>query len=774
MIIMKYVGQRVSRVDGIKKVTGDLKYTDDLKMPGMLHAAVKRSPYAHANIIKLDTSKAESLPGVKAVITGKDVPKRAGLYLTDKHFLAVDKVRFFGEGVAAVAAETWEIAQEAIELIEVEYEELPAVLNAVDGMKPDAPLIHPELENYRIAPVFRIIPGTNVSEHFMLRKGDVDKAFEEADFVFENEFYVPHIQHSPIENHVAIAKYDRDGSLTVWASCQSPYAVRAALSDSFDIPYHKLRVISPSVGGGFGAKAGTTLEGVIIPLAMRTGRPVKLSYSREEEFTSSYVRQAMTSRFKTGVMKDGRIVAIKNEFIWDGGAFNEYGVNIAKSAGYSAVGPYDVPNIWCDSYCVYTNHPVGGPYRGFGMAEIHFGIEQNLDAIAHKLGIDPVKIRTINAQKPGGFTATGAKVDAACSYVECVEKVAEDIGFFEEIEQPKNPKIIRARGIAGGMKAPSMPTNATSSAVVRINEDGTAYLSVSAQDIGQGSDTTLTQIAAEILSIPPEKITINTGDTAHTPYEWQTVASRITYSAGNAVIKACEDAREQLFKLSSIKLGLLERDLKLEDGYVVSVVYPDRKVSVAELALGLAFEDGSGIHGPIIGRGVFTPANVRNFDPETGLGDNPVTFWTYGANGVEIEVDTETGKIKVLKVAACWDVGKVVNPTLIEGQVEGAIVQGMGSALYEEIKLKDGKFLNKSFTDYKIPSAGDMPEMKLTFLENPQWDGPFGARAIAEPAMVPSAPAIANALYNGLGIRLNQMPFTAERVLNAIKEKKNN
>ncbi len=768
---MKYVGQKVARVDGVKKVTGDLKYTDDLKLPGMLHAAVKRSTVAHANIVRLDTSKAEKLPGVRAVITGKDVPKRAGLYLTDKTFLAVDRVRFFGEGVAAVAADTWEIAQQAIELIEVEYEELPIVSNAIDGMKPDAPLIHPELHDYRIAPVFQIIPGTNVSEHFKLRKGDVDKAFDEADFVFETDFYVPHIQHAPIENHVAVAKYEKDGSLTVWASCQSPYAVRAALSDAFDIPYHKLRVISPSVGGGFGAKAGTTLEGIIIPLSMKTGKPVKLTYSREEEFTSSYVRQAMNSKFKTGVKKNGRIVAIKNEFVWDGGAFTEYGVNIAKSAGFASVGPYDVPNIWCDSYCVYTNHPVGGPYRGFGMAEIHFGIEQNMDIIADKLGIDPVEIRRINAQKPGGTTATGAKVDEAASLIDCVNKVAEDIDYFGEAKQPSNPKLVRGKGIASGMKAPSMPTNAASSAVVRINEDGTAYLSVSAQDLGQGSDTTLTQIAAEVLSISPDNITINTGDTQNTPYEWQTVASRITYSAGNAVIKACEDVRDQLFKLSSIKLGIYERDLKLEDGYVVSKFYPDKKVSISELSLGLNFEDGSAVHGPIIGRGVFIPANVINFDPETGLSDNPVTFWTYGANGVEIEVDTETGHIKVLQVAACWDVGKVVNPTLIEGQVEGAIVQGIGSVLFEEIKLDKGKFLNKSFMDYKIPTVSDMPEMKLTFLENPQWDGPFGARAIAEPAMIPSAPAIANALYNALGIRINRMPLTPERVLKALKEK---
>lgn len=771
---MKYVGQRIERVDGIKKVTGDLKYTDDLKMPGMLYAAVKRSPYPHAKILNIDISKAEKLPGVKAITTGKDFPKRVGLYLADKTFLAVDKVRYRGEAVAAVAAETLEIAEEAVRLIEVEYEELEPVTNALEAMKPGAPLVHPDLGEYSHAPIFHTVPGTNISEHFKLRKGNVEEGFKQADYILESSFFVPHIQHCPIENHVAIAKYDRDGSLTVWASCQSPYAVRAALSAAFEIPLNKLRVISPAVGGGFGSKAGTTLEGIVIPLSMKTGRPVKLTYSREDEFVNSYVRQAMYSKFKTGVTKEGKIVALEVEFVWDGGAYTEYGVNITKSAGFAMAGPYEVPNIHGDSYCVYTNNPVGGPYRGFGMAEIHFCIEQNMDAVANAIGMDPVEFRKINAHKPGGRTATNEPVYDNCGLVECIDTVAKDIGYYTPSEQPKDPKKVRAKGIACGMKAPSMPNDVASSAIIRLNEDGTAYLSVSAQDIGQGSDTTLIQIAAEALSLPPEKITINTGDTANTPYEWQTVASRITFCAGNAVLRAAEDVKRQLIELASIKLSTYPRDLKLEDGYVVSTQYPDKKVSYAELALGLTMPDGSGVHGPIIGRGSFIPENVKNFDLETGQSEKPVAFWTYGANGVEIEVDTETGHIKVLKVASCWDVGKVINPTLIEGQIQGGIVQSIGSALFEEIKLDKGKFLNQSFMDYKIPTVGDMPEMIVKFVENEQHDGPFGARGIAEPAMIPAAPAIANALYNALGVRIHQIPLTPERVLQAIKEKQNN
>jgi CO/xanthine dehydrogenase Mo-binding subunit len=768
---MKFVGKSVKRVDGIKKVTGSLKYVDDMKMSRMLYASVKRSPHPHAKILSINLEKALALKGVKDIITGEHYKKRGGLYLEDKNFLAVGKARYRGEAIAAIVATSQEVADKARKLIDVEYEVLPAVTNAVKAMEPGSPLVHPDLGEYYWVPVFMPKPGTNISNHYTLRKGNAPEAFEQADYVVENKFYVPHVQHVPIEPHTAIAQMDVDGVCTVWASCQSPYAVRQALSEAFDIPLNKLRVLSPAVGGGFGSKAGTTLEGIIIPLAMRNpGRPIKLTYTREDEFENAYVRQGLHATIKTGVNKDGKVIAVQNEFIWDGGAYNEYGVNIAKAAGYASAGPYDIDNVWTDSYCVYTNHPVGGPYRGFGMCEIHFGIEQNLDMIAKQLGITPVEIRRINGMKPGGTTGTGEVVPVA-GLQECLEQVSFDIKLNEKTEV-KEKHLVRGKGIACGWKAPSMPNNAASSAIIKLNEDGSAHLLVSAQDIGQGSDTVMTQIAAEVLSISPEKITIKTGDTDHTPYEWQTVASRITYSAGRAVYEAAKDAMDQLLELSQIKLGVYKRDLELRDGYVVSKIYPDKKVAIADLALGLNFEDGSAVHGPIIGRGSFIPPNIRNADKKTGLGDHPVAFWTYGVQGVEVEVNTETGKVRVVKVASCFDVGKVMNPQLLEGQIEGAIVQGMGTALFEELMLKDGKVLNPSFVDYKIPTSDDMPEMIIKFVENPEETGPFGARGVAEPAMVPSAPAIANAIYDAVGIRLNTMPLTAEKVLNAIKAKK--
>ena len=768
---MKSVGVSIDRVDGIKKVTGQAKYVDDMKMARMLYAQVKRSPYAHAKILSIDTSEAEKLPGVKSVITGEYYKKRGGLYLEDKNFLAVGTAKFRGEAVAAVAAETLEIAQQAVDLIKVEYEELPAVTNAIEGMKPDAPIIHPDLGSYKVAPIFHPIACTNISHHFKLRKGDVEKGFAESDYVTEHTYYVPHVQHVPIEPHVAVAQYEADGKLTVWASCQSPFAVRQALAASFDLPLNKVRVISPYVGGGFGAKAGTTLEGIVIPLSMlNCGRPVKLNYTREEEFEDSYVRQGVHIKIKTGVRKDGKILAEKVEYIWDAGAYTEYGVNIVKAAGLAALGPYDIPNAWADSYCVYTNHPVGGPYRGFGMCEIHFGLEQNLDVVAHEIGISEVEIRRINGLRAGGITGTGQVLEDS-GYQDCLETVIKEMDYDTPSVSP-SPTKVRAKGIAGGWKSPSMPTDVASAAIIRMNEDGTFFLMTSGQDIGQGSDTALTQIAAEVLSVDPSKITIRTGDTDHTPYEWQTVASRTTYCAGNAVKLAAEDARDEILDLAQIKMGYGKRDLELRDGFVVHKMHPEIKVPISTFALGLTMPDASGIHGPLIGKGSFVVPNNMGFDHETGQGTKPVAFWTMGVNGAEVEIDTETGEIRVLKMVSCFDPGKVINPKLYDAQVEGAMVQALGTALFEELKLKDGKVLNKSFVDYKIPTADDMPEMVVKVAEHAEPTGPFGARGIGEPVMVPGAPAIANAIANALGVRFYRMPITADDVLKALKEKK--
>lgn len=775
----KYIGVSVPRVDGVKKVTGAAKYVGDMKWPRMLYAKCVKSPYAHAKIVSIDVSAAKALKGVHDVITGDYYTKRGGLYLEDKNFLAVNTVKFCGEPVVAVAAETPEIAEAACELVKVEYEPLPVINNPMEGMAKDAVLIHPELHTYKVVPIFHPQAHTNISHHHIIRKGDADAAFKYAEehtdeyYITEHEYHVPHVQHTPIENHIAVAQYEPDGKCTVWASCQSPYAVRQALSATFDIPLNKMRIISPYVGGGFGAKAGTTIEGIIIPLAMHCkGRPVMMEYTREEEFVNSYVRQGLYTKIKTAVRKsDGKFLAVQNDFYWDGGAYTEYGVNIVKASGFASTGPYEFDNVKTDAYCVYTNNPVGGPYRGFGMCEIHFGIEQNIDEVAKEIGMDPIEIRRVNGLAPGKSTGTG-EIMKSCGFLEALDQVAEAIEYDKPCDAPSGPHKVRGKGIAGGWKSPSQPTNAGSAAIIRMNEDGTFFLMTSGHDIGQGSDTALTQIAAEVLCCDPSKFTIRTGDTDHTPYEWQTVASRITYCAGNAIKLAAEDLKEKLLDLAQIKLGYIKRELYLEDGWIINRNHPESRMPMSDLALGLAFEDGSGYGGPAIGVGTFTLPNNINYDPATGYSPKPAAFWTTAAAGAEVEIDTETGVIEVKKMVESCDPGHIVNPELYKAQVEGGMMQALGTVLYEELKLKDGKVLNKSFVDYKIPTIDNAPETFIAMgVEHPEETGPYGARGIGEPAMVPGAPAIANAIYNATGCRFTEMPITPERMLKALQEK---
>ena len=775
----KYIGVSVPRVDGVKKVTGAAKYVGDMKWPRMLYAKCVKSPYAHAKIVSIDISAAKALKGVHDVITGDYYTKRGGLYLEDKNFLAVNTVKFYGEPVVAIAAETPEIAEAACELVKVEYEPLPVINNPMEGMAKDAVLIHPELHTYKVVPIFHPQAHTNISHHHIIRKGDADAAFKYAEehpdeyYITEHEYHVPHVQHTPIENHIAVAQYEPDGKCTVWASCQSPYAVRQALSATFDIPLNKMRIISPYVGGGFGAKAGTTIEGIIIPLAMHSkGRPVMMEYTREEEVVNSYVRQGLYTKIKTAVRKsDGKFLAVQNNFYWDGGAYTEYGVNIVKASGFASTGPYEFDNVKTDAYCVYTNNPVGGPYRGFGMCEIHFGIEQNIDEVAKEIGMDPIEIRRVNGLAPGKSTGTG-EIMKSCGFLEALDQVAEAIQYDKPCDPPSGPHKVRGKGIAGGWKSPSQPTNAGSAAIIRMNEDGTFFLMTSGHDIGQGSDTALTQIAAEVLCCDPSKFTIRTGDTDHTPYEWQTVASRITYCAGNAIKLAAEDLKEKLLDLAQIKLGYIKRELYLEDGWIINRNHPESRMPMSDLALGLAFEDGSGYGGPAIGVGTFTLPNNINYDPATGYSPKPAAFWTTAVAGAEVEVDTETGIIEVKKMVESCDPGHIVNPELYKAQVEGGMMQALGTVLFEELKLKDGKVLNKSFVDYKIPTIDNAPETFIAMgVEHPEETGPYGARGIGEPAMVPGAPAIANAIYNATGCRFTEMPITPERMLKALQEK---
>ncbi|APC09374.1 xanthine dehydrogenase family protein molybdopterin-binding subunit [Neomoorella thermoacetica] len=775
------IGVGVPRIDGVEKVTGEALYVHDLKIQGMLYAALKTSPYAHARILRIDTSRARSLPGVKAVLTGQDVPYRLGLYMIDRPLLATGKVRYYGEPVAAVAALDLDTAREAADLIEVEYEPLPVVQDVEEALREDAPLVHEDLATYSwIKGVYFPKPGTNIANHFKVRKGDIEAGFARADLIVENKFFQPQVLHMPLETHVTIARWSSGDRIKIWTSAQSPFAVRDLLSMTIGVPRSHIEVIVPYVGGGFGGKAGIHLEALVACLSRAArGRPVKLTATREEEIASLPCRQGLLSKIKTGVTREGRIIAEEIAYLWDAGAYADYGVNIGRAAGYSGVGPYEIENVKIDSYTIYTNHIFGTAYRGFGHAEFFWAIERQRDIIARKLGMDALEFRMKNLLKPGSVTITGEKIHENTGRVDkCLALVAEKIGWplvktEEEKAREKETGRYRGLGLAVLHKAPAMPPSTASSAIVKMNEDGSVNVLVSGIDYGQGTYTTLAQIAAERLHLPLEKVHVVWETSTETsPYDWQTVASRFTVMGGNAVIRACDDLLAQMKSLAAGILRAAEEELEFGQEEIYVRHHPDQKLAYRELAIGYTYGNGNAVGGPLIGRGRYIAQGLTFLDAETGQG-RPALDWTYGAHGIEIEVDTKTGNIRVLRIVSAFDVGRVLNEMLVKGQVIGGIVQGLGTA-FSEVLLYDreGRLLTRNLVDYKIPTAKDLPDVIETyFVETPQLDGPYGARGVAEHPMISITSAIGNALANATGLELYEVPLSAERVYLAWQEK---
>jgi CO/xanthine dehydrogenase Mo-binding subunit len=767
------IGDSVTRVDAHEKVVGSALFADDLQFgAGLLYARIKRSSVPHAWIKRIDTSQARALAGVRAVVTGEDYPGYIGLYLRDRFIFCRDRVRYLGDPVAGVAAVSEEIAEQALDLIEVEYEALPGVFDPEWGAKPDAPLLHPDLSQYEVANFIFPEPGMNISNHFRIRKGDVDAVWPACAAVVEHKYTIPHVQHVPIETHVAVARVDEGGKVKLWGSSQSPFAQRSLIAKALGLSPSDVQVIAPYVGGGFGSKAGVSMEALAVAIAMKVkGRPVKLRLTREEEFYTSFVRQGLVAYFKMGCDANGRLLAMENKFYWDGGAYTEYGVNITRASGYSSSGPYDVPNMKTDSYCVYTNHPVGGPMRGFGMPEMHAGLEQCIDELAHAIGMDRVEFRRLNCVKAGSTLVTGMKMHPT-GLTECLLKAAEAIGWGRK-DSPSKPNKRRGKGIALMWKAPAMPPNAGSSAKVALNEDGTVTVSVGGQEIGQGSFTIAAQMAAAALGVPVDMVRVATPlNTDYSPYEWQTVASRLTWSMGNAVVAAAKDARQQILENVAKAWGENIDDLDIVDGNVISYK-TEESLPLANIAIyGIPMPNDQGwVGGPVLGRGNFMPTYVTGLDPQTGQGPRAVVHYTTGAQAVEIEVDMDTGKVEVLRGVAAFDVGKAINPDMVKAQMEGGFVQGLSTALFEELQLKEGVLQNPSFVDYRIATSTDVPtDIKAIIVEVPQDDGPWGARGIGEHAMVPTIPAIANAIYDAIGIRIGSPPYTSEKVYLAMQD----
>ncbi|NOY07735.1 MAG: xanthine dehydrogenase family protein molybdopterin-binding subunit [Spirochaetes bacterium] len=778
----RYIGKNIPRKDGVEKVTGTALYVQDMILQGMLYARIVKSPHAYARIKSIDTNDAEKMPGVRAVVTGKELSYKVGLYVVDKDILAKDYVRYQGEPVAAVAADTELIAEQACEKIKVTYEELEPVLDPREALKPEAPLVHPDLGNYSyMKGVFQPQAHTNIPHVQKIRHGDIEKGFKDADYIIEESFYNPPVQHVPLETHTVICQALPGDKVLIYTSAQSPFTVRNLFSVCFGMPLENIRVKIPYVGGGFGGKAGIHFEPLTYVLSKKAGgRPVKLAMTREEEFNTIPSRQGLYSDFKTGVTKNGKITALEIKYYWDAGAYADYGVNVGRAGAYSGAGPYEVPNCKIDSFIVYTNKVFGTAYRGFGHLEVHWGIERNMDIVARKIGMDPLKFRQKNVLRPGAETITGEKIGPSHGKVyECLDAVAKDInwnGLKSETEREKEKKTgkVRGKGVAVLHKAPAMPTFTTTAVILKFNENGSVDLMTSLTDYGQGTYTALAQIAAEVLKMPVERINVPwDSDTSFTPYDWQTVASKGSFMSGNATIMAAKDALMQIKEIAAQVFRCTVEDLVCKDEKVFPEHNPGKYLEYKQIINGYVYPNGNTIGGPVIGRGRYTAQGLTNLDFETGQG-LPALDWTFGAHGAEVEVDLETGEIKVLNLSSAFDIGQTLNEGLARGQIIGGVIQGLGSALTEEFKFSGrGKFLNAGLVDYKILTAKDLPEkMSQHMIENPQMDGPFGARGVAEHPMISVPSVIGNAIYDALGIDYFRIPLTSERIYLGIKSGK--
>ena len=769
-----YIGKSVERHDSYEKVTGSATFVSDIYLPGMLYAKLKTSPHVHAKIVSIDTSKAKALPGVRAVITGKEASVKVGIYMQDRSAIAVDKVRYHGEIVAAVAADSLKIAEQAVDLIDVVYEELPAVLDVEEAFKSASRLVHEDLGNYQwIKGVYFPKPGTNIANHAKVRTGDTEKAFKEADVVIENTFTQPQVFHIPLETHVVIVSWGHNDRVKIHSSSQSPFSVRDLFSIAFNLPKANIEVNVPYIGGGFGVKAGIHLEPLVAILSKAAGgRPVKLVPTREEECATMPCRQGLTARIKTGITKDGKIIAEEAEYLWDAGAYADYGVNIARAGSFTGCGPYRIENVKVDSYTVYTNRLFGTAYRGFGHPEVFYAIERQRDLLAKKIGMDPLEFRLKNLLMPGDKTITGEIITEHTGRVDlCLKKAADAIKLSEVYPEEKRREWekegkYRAKAAVVLQKAPAMPTWSASSALLKFNEDGTILISLGCIEMGQGTHTVMKQIVAERLNMPIERIYIAPAVNTNTsPYDWQTVASRMTVVTGNAVCDACDDLKAQLMDMAVTVLRANRHEIEFGQECLYVKQNPYNKVTYQQLGLGYTYENGNAIGGPLIGRGRMIAQGLTNVDPETGQG-RPALDWTYGAHGVEIEVNKKTGDIEILNMVTCMDVGRVMNEALMRGQVTGGALQGLGTTLSEHLLYDEkGRLLTRNFVDYKIPTFKDIPQnVEVLTVETPQLDGPYGARGIGEHPLIGITALLTNALSNATGIECFEVPLTADYV----------
>ena len=747
------VGTSAVRLDAAEKVTGTFAYGHDVSMPGQLCARLRRSDVPHARLVSVDVSEARKIPGVRAVLSGSDLGDlRGSRFVRDEPVLATDRVRYLGEPVAAVAADTPEIAEQALRSIDVEYEQLPVLRSPDEALAEGAPLLHPDWESYWSAPIMR--RQGNVLNHVHLERGDVDDVFAAADHVFEDRYDASLVHQVSLEGRVAVASVDREGHVHVVTSHQFPFGLRQDLSDILGIPIGRIRITVSGLGGGFGGKLYAGVEHFCILLAQATGRPVKLQYSREEELLATSPRMGATIQLRTAVAENGTLLAREGTLHYDAGAYAESSPGVVSIGALTLPGPYRWQALRMDSYAVYTNKANCGSYRGPGAPQAAFAGESQLDRIAATLGIDPLELRRRNAVVDGDLGPTG-QVLRNVSLAETLDEAAEAIGW----DRRGGPN--EGRGLACCMWT---TTGGASSAYLRVDEDGSVVLMTGATEIGTAAvQAGVAQICADELGMAPGDLKLVTADTETTPYDFGAQGSRTAYQMGNAVIRAADDLKEQLFGLAAEKLGGDPGRFELGDGVVRATDDAEAHVALADLAkLGQT-------RGGLLGRGSYI-APPTEFDEGTVTGAmlgafNEPSFSTHAAR---VEVDEETGAVELTEYVAVQDVGHVLNPRYCAGQVTGGAVQGIGQALFEELRYEDGVVRNPNLTDYKIPTMLDVPWVQAILVEQPSDHGPYGAKGVGEPSVIPPPAAIANAIDDAVGVRVRSLPITAERVLDGL------
>ena len=765
------VGQSIGMVDAGLRVSGGIDYTLNFELPGMLHAGVLHSPHAHARILKVDTSKAQKLPGVAAVLTGADltgdqIDPYFGLIIQDQTPVALDRVRFVGEAVAAVAAVDADTAAEAIDSIEVEYEELPAVFDAEEALKPGAPLLYPGPRRIiagRPDVSARSLEGTNIVHLFKQRKGDIVQGFHDSDEIFENTFGSPAVNHVALEPHVVVAQMT-GGAITVWTCNQNPHVIQRQLAGIFKVPIADVRVVVFTLGGGFGGKLNSKLEPAAVLLARKTGRPVRIAARRAECFLLGVQHQCKI-KLKTGVKRDGTLVAVEAHCYYNSGAYGDTTPNLI-TRGYAAVGPYRVPHLYMDSYGIYTNTAPTAAFRGYGITQVAWAHERQMDIIADALGLDPIEFRLKNVLQKGDSFSTGEPMPEM-HYNELIAAAAEKIGWKDGPLVRRDGNKIRAKGIGVIVKGMATPT--TSTATVKLNADGSLNVLTSSVEMGQGLKTALAQIAATEAGLPVERVRISEPDTAFTPFDLMTAASRATFCMGTAIREAIKDVRGQLVKAAATQLEAAKEDLVLQDGKIFVRGVSGKSVSYADA---IRFTKASNL----LGHGVFVSGSGPDGSPvvmdfETGQGYGSAE-WHPAVVVCEVEVDTETGQVKVTQLHAELYAGKVINPRLCELQVEGATTFGLGQVLFEELAVDtNGGITNPNLSDYMIPSFEDVPARLTVHLLEPH--GVADVHGIGETAIPPARPAIGNAISRAVEIHFLDLPITPEKILRALERQRN-